>query len=95
MADDSFGEDWTAAPVATERPRLTDEQREAIKADLWRLGITQDPFALDPIARQKWLSSSKNVAIAVYAAIKHETRNTHKITQSFAQWCREMDLPHA
>jgi hypothetical protein len=87
--------EWGASAQATARPRLTEDQQQRIKADLWSLGITEDPFAMDPIKRLAWLSGSKALAMAVYAAIKHETRQSHEITQTFKEWCRELGLPHA
>jgi hypothetical protein len=87
--------EWQPSAQATARPSLTPEQQEQIKADLWQLGITEDPFAMNPIKRLKWLSGSRAIAIAVYAAIKHETIHSHEITQTFREWCRELGLPHA
>lgn len=90
-----MSDEWEAGFVPGSVPQripLTDEQCDAIKADLWAVGITDDPFTMDPVKRLAWLSSSKKVALTMYAAIKHETRGEWMV-QSFAEWCRELGLP--
>jgi hypothetical protein len=77
------------APVLPRRPRLTPEQQDAIKANLWSLGITENPFTMDPVKRREFLSR-KSVAVAVYAAIKHESRGEYELTQTFTEWWREV-----
>ena len=85
---------WDAgSPVYPTRPRLSEEQQDEIKSYLWQVGITEDPFAMDPIKRLAFLSRDKATALVVYAAIKHATRGEYELTQSFNEWCRELGLP--
>ena len=69
------------------------EQQDDIKSYLWSLGITEDPFTMDPIKRLAFLSRTRETALVVYAAIKHATRGEYELTQSFNEWCRELGLP--
>lgn len=86
--------DWQAgAPVYPDRMRLTPQQQDEVKSYLWQVGITDDPFAMDPYQRKAFLSRSRGTAITVYAAIKHATRNEYQMTQTFEQWARQLGLP--
>lgn len=83
---------WTASTPAGGFPRPIDpdeEIQERIKANLWQVGITEDPFA-DPEAGIRMAQRSKAHAVALYAAILHATKDTVTIVQSFSDWYRQM-----
>jgi hypothetical protein len=93
-AINNVGDEWQAGAVALpSRPRLTDEQKDEVCRSLRSVGIVDDPFTMDPIKRLSWLSGSKFVAQAVYAAIKHATAGSLTLTDSFTVWSRELGLP--
>ena len=87
-------DEWQAGAISyPERMILTPEQQDEIKRHLWSVGITQDPFTMDPYARVQWLSRSRSTALTVYAAIKHVTKGEYELAQSFSEWCRMLELP--
>lgn len=81
------------AAILPDRITLTDEQVERIKADLWRIGITRDVFAMDPYQRKELLSQSRITAAAVYTAIMMATGDQYTLTQTFKEWSRGLGLP--
>ena len=87
---------WSTRPNSDfqfpQRITLTEEQQENILKNLRSVGIEVDIFAT-PRAVIPVLTHSKDAAIAVFAAIKHEVRNETKITMRFSEWSRALGLP--
>lgn len=83
--------EWEITDLPIQKFRPSNEQIEKIKASLWSVGITDDPFVMHPIRRIAWLSESKGRALSVYAAIAHEFGDV--VIQTFSEWSRELGLP--
>lgn len=71
---------------------LTGAQRETIRADLWQVGIVEDPFVKSPENLKFWLQNDKSTALALYAAIKHAVSGSYELTVTFDQWARGLGI---
>ena len=89
-------EDWSTKPsspfVFPTTLSLDEADREDILANLRSLGIEVDIFA-DPHAVPALLDHSRDAALVVFAAVKHQAK-AHGVfvSETFRQWCRRLGL---
>lgn len=90
-------EDWSTKPnsvdIFPKALTLTEQDQDEILRNLHSLGIEINIFR-DPHMVPKVLNHSRDAALVVFAAIKHQavSRGTF-VSERFSHWCARLGLP--